>query len=102
MPDGPPSAADLELSIVAPAHNEEENIPRLVDEVEAAAGRLGVSWEFVIVDDGSTDGTRKSARSLMPSRPWLRCIAMSRTAAGRGNGQSAAFHAGFRAAKGRL
>lgn len=98
MPDGP----TLELSIVAPAHNEEENVPRLVEEIERAASPLGISWEFILVDDGSTDGTRRVATGLMHGRPWLRCIAMSRTPPGRGNGQSAAFHAGFRAARGRL
>ena len=87
---------------MAPAHNEQDNIPRLVQEVETAAAPLGIAFEFVIVDDGSTDRTRAVIQSLMPARPWLRCIAMSRTPPGRGNGQSAAFHAGFRACRGRL
>src|ERR1043165_4472430 len=102
MPSGATAPATLDLSIVAPAHNEAESIGRLVDEVEAAARPLGVSFEFVIVDDGSTDRTRSIVQSLMQARPWLRCIAMSRTPPGRGNGQSAAFHAGFRASRGGL
>src|SRR5207253_2420027 len=44
MPDGPLPQA-LDLSIVAPAHNEEENIARLVEEVGRAAPGLGLSWE---------------------------------------------------------
>jgi len=99
-PAGPPES--LDLSIVAPAHNEQDNVPRLVDEVEAAARPLGIAFEFIIVDDGSTDRTREIIRSLMDRRPWLRCLAMSRTPPGRGNGQSAAFHAGFRACRGRI
>jgi dolichol-phosphate mannosyltransferase len=87
---------------VAPAHNEEDNIAELVRQVGAAAAATGLSYEFVIVDDGSTDSTRARIRALMADRPWLRCVAMSRTPPGRGNGQSAAFHAGFRAARGRL
>jgi glycosyltransferase involved in cell wall biosynthesis len=98
MPEGP----SIPLSVVAPAHNEEENIPRLVEEVGAAGARSGGAFEFVIVDDGSTDRTRVVIQGLMRERPWLRCIAMSRTPPGRGNGQSAAFHAGFRACRGRL
>jgi dolichol-phosphate mannosyltransferase len=96
------AASTLDLSVVAPAHNEEQNIPGLVDEVERALAGSGLSWEFVVVDDGSTDGTRAAVRRLMATRPWLRCVAMTRTPAGRGNGQSAAFHAGFRATRGRL
>ncbi len=85
---------------MAPAHNEADNVARLVDEVEKALRPIGIAFEFVIVDDGSTDDTRRIVRSLMPDRPWLRCIAMKRTPPGRGNGQSAAFHAGFRACRG--
>ena len=97
-----PAGDLLDLAVVSPAHTEEENVPRLVDEVERACRPLGLAWEFVIVDDGSTDRTRAVVQSLMAGRPWLRCVAMSRTQPGRGNGQSAAFHAGFRAARGRL
>lgn len=90
------------LSVVAPAHNEEENIQRLVEEVGRAIDDAGIPGEFIVVDDGSTDGTRRAVEQLMPGRPWLRCISMTQTPPGRGNGQSAAFHAGFRAARGAL
>lgn len=89
------------LSLVAPAHNEEANVEPLVQQAEAALRSLGIPFEFVIVDDGSTDGTRRKIEAMMPSRPWLRCVAMTKTPPGKGNGQSAAFHAGFRATRGR-
>jgi dolichol-phosphate mannosyltransferase len=98
----PALSGNLDLSIVAPAHNEQDNVPELVAQVERALAPTGLAWEFIIVDDGSTDRTREVIRGLMAERPWLRCIAMGSTPPGRGNGQSAAFHAGFRAARGRL
>lgn len=88
------------VSVVAPAHNEEENIDRLVQEVHDALAPCGAAFEFIIVDDGSTDSTRAKVQTLMKDRPWLRCVAMTRTPPGKGNGQSAAFHAGFRATRG--
>ncbi|MCC6428544.1 MAG: glycosyltransferase family 2 protein [Phycisphaerales bacterium] len=97
-PDG--SHPALHLSVIAPAHNEEENIENLVTEVENACRGLDGPWEFVIVNDGSTDTTESRLRSLMHTRPWLRCIRMTNTPPGRGNGQSAAFHSGFRACRG--
>lgn len=92
----------IELSVVAPAHNEEENIAELVAQVEAALSPLGIAFEMVVADDGSTDRTRVRLLELMASRPWLRCVGMLRTPPGKGNGQSAAFHAAFRACRGRL
>lgn len=102
MTSGQAESQGVDLSIVAPAHNEEDNIERLVTEVAAALAPAAYSFEFVIVDDGSTDGTRSIVQRLMTDRPWLRCVGMSNTPPGKGNGQSAAFHAGFRAARGEL
>lgn len=90
------------LSVVAPAHNEQDNIEPLVLEIEKALGAARIPFEAIIVDDGSTDQTRARLLALMPGRPWLRCVAMTDTPPGKGNGQSAAFHAGFRAARGSL
>lgn len=105
--DLPPTdhAPPIELSVIAPAHNEEDNILPLVEQVFAAlrpvTGRT-IPFEFIIVDDGSTDRTRARILELIPVHPGLRCIAMTRTPKGSGGGQSAAFHAGFAAARGRL
>lgn len=92
----------VEVSVVAPAHNEEDNVEPLVREIEKAMSGSGLSFEVVIIDDGSTDSTRRRVIDLMPGRPWLRCVAMLKTPKGKGHGQSAAFYAGFRACKGEL
>lgn len=91
-------STQLGLSVVAPAHNEEENIAKLVDEVGAALE--GVAFEFIVVDDASTDRTPELVRELARTRPWLRLVSLSRPAGGGGNGQSLAFRFGFQAARG--
>jgi len=97
-----PSTQEIDLSVVAPAHNEEDNVDLLVDQIEAALTPIGIRFEFILVDDGSTDATRDKTIAHQQQRPWVRCIAMTNTPQGKGNGQSAAFHAGFRAANGKL
>lgn len=94
--------SNIELTVLAPAHNEEENIDRLIDEIAAAIEPLNITFECIIVDDGSSDSTREKTLSHQSSRPWVRCVSMTNTPEGSGNGQSAAFHAGFRAARGRF
>ena len=86
-----------ELSLVIPAYNEQEVIPELLRRVEAALRLTGRSFEVVIVDDGSTDETPKMLREAMRERAWLRLLQMSRN-----GGQSAAFDAGFKAARGQI
>ncbi len=98
----PNNSGLLDLSVVAPAHNEEENILPLVEQIDGALAGRGIAYEIVIVDDGSTDRTRERLVGAMATRPHLRCVAMTNTPPGKGNGQSAAFHAGFRAARGEL
>lgn len=90
------------LSIIAPAHNERDNVEPLVEEIVAAVEPTGWLYEIIIVDDGSTDDTRERLLALTRQTPTLRILAMTNTPPGRGNGQSAAFHAGFRAARGEL
>ena len=93
----------ISLSIIAPAHNERDNVAQLVAQVFAAAAKTGAVTEFIIVDDCSTDDTAAQVRSLMAQYPGLRLLQLQReptTPQGKGNGQSAAFYAGIRAARG--
>lgn len=97
-----PQGDQIELSVIAPAHNEEDNVGPLVAEIDAALSSTSIRYEIVIVDDGSTDRTAERLRSLTAQHPSLRIIRMLDTPPGKGNGQSAAFHAGLRAARGEL
>lgn len=94
--------SSVHLSVVAPAHNEEDNIGPLVEEIARTLEGVSFDWEIVLVDDGSTDATAARMAATQRGHPELRTIRMLQTPTGRGNGQSAAFHAGFRAARGAL
>lgn len=87
---------------MAPAFNEQDNIVPLLDDVERALSPSVLRYEMVVIDDGSTDLTADRLREQLARRPWLRVFRMSHTPPGRGNGQSAAFYAGLREARGEL
>ncbi len=93
---------DTTLSVVAPAHNEEGNVEALVKAVGDALTPTGIPFEFLIVDDASTDQTAARVQDLQAAHPWLRLISLGRPAAGGGNGQSIAFKVGFARARGAL
>ncbi|HLL89926.1 MAG TPA: glycosyltransferase family 2 protein [Tepidisphaeraceae bacterium] len=89
--------ADPYLSVVIPAYNEEENVPTLLERLAAALAPMGKPFEVIICDDGSTDATPKLLADGMARYPWLRVLRMARN-----GGQSAAFEAGFAAARGQV
>lgn len=88
---------DHHLSLVIPAYNEQENIDALLSRVAGALSQLTCPWEVLIIDDGSTDSTPQLLREAMVKYPWLRVLRLAKN-----SGQSAAFDAGFKAARGQV
>jgi glycosyltransferase involved in cell wall biosynthesis len=83
------------ISIVIPAYNEAESIPRLYQEIEAAASASEWDIEVIFVDDGSTDGTWAAIEALAERDPRVRAIRFRRNF-----GKAAALDAGFKEARG--
>lgn len=83
------------VSIVIPVYNEAENLRDLVDQVQQAMDAQPRSYELLLVDDGSRDGSRALLRELAATRPWLRPLSLIRN-----YGQSTALQAGFDHARG--
>jgi glycosyltransferase involved in cell wall biosynthesis len=86
-----------QLSIVVPVFNEVDNIRPLVAAVDAAMEPLATSWELLLVDDGSGDGSDALLDELARADAHLRVLHFERNC-----GQSAALDAGFRHAAGRV
>ncbi len=60
--------AALDLSVIVPCFNEEDNLTELVERTERVFERRGIAGEIVLVDDGSHDGTGRLADALAASR----------------------------------
>ncbi len=85
----------MDLSVVLPIFDERDNLEPLLDEIEAVLRPTGKRFEIIAVDDGSRDGTTQLLRRLAAARPHLKLLIFRRN-----HGQSAAFDAGFRHARG--
>lgn len=95
-PPGSPVPQVPDLSIVVPLYNEVENLPPLHAAIRRALAGTEWSYEVLLVDDGSTDGTRQLLREFARYDPHLRVVLLSRNF-----GQTPAMAAGFDLCRGR-
>ncbi len=88
--DATTSHSDRVLSVVVPAFNEAETIDELLSQVLASP----VVAEIIVVDDGSTDGTRERLRALEGREPRIRVVLHEKN-----RGKGAAVRTGFAEAR---
>lgn len=91
------NAERVDLSAVVPVYNERDNLPLLVDELSGVLDLCSTAWEIVLVDDGSTDGSSDAIARMVLDRPGVRGVHLRAN-----RGQTAAFDAGFKAARGKV
>lgn len=87
----------MELSIIIPVYNEEESLEPLIQETSSVLKSLGKSYEIILVDDGSTDGTYPILSRLHKNESRLKVLRLKRNF-----GQTAAFAAGLAYAQGEV
>ena len=95
--NGNPEAHPVELSIVLPVHNEEDNLEPLMQEIEQAVRPLARTFEVICVDDRSTDRSLAVLDRLCRTRPFLRVVRHRIN-----SGESAGHATGFAHARGEL
>jgi dolichol-phosphate mannosyltransferase len=87
----------IDISIVAPVYNEEENLPILVSQLVDVLNPLGKSYEMIFVDDASTDRSRSVLKEMVPRVPQIRILGFKKNC-----GETAAGAAGLKAARGEV
>lgn len=87
----------MELSIIVPLYNEQENVGLLAEAIVAAIAPLRLSYEVLLVDDGSSDDTFRIAAELPGRHAEIRVLRLRRN-----SGQTAAMAAGIEHARGEV
>ena len=63
----------LDLSVIAPVFNEKENLEAFIASVKQAMSANTWSWELILVDDGSEDGSPELLKSFSSENSNIRC-----------------------------
>ena len=87
----------LDISVVVPLYNEEESLPELVAWIDRVAHNNKLSYEIIMVDDGSSDNSWAVVEQLKERYPAIKGIRFARN-----YGKSAALYCGFEEAEGEV
>lgn len=87
----------MDISIIIPLFNEAESLPELVSWIDRVMKDNDYSYEAIMVDDGSTDGSWKTILELKEKFPAIKGIQFRRN-----YGKSAALYSGFKKAEGEV
>ena len=87
----------MDISVIVPLYNETESLPELAAWIDRVMVANGYSYEILMVDDGSTDGSWDTILSLAKANPAIHGISFRRN-----YGKSAALYEGFAAAQGNV
>ena len=85
----------MDISVIVPLYNEAESLPELAAWIDRVMAANGYSYEVLMVDDGSTDGSWNTVLALAKEHPAVHGISFRRN-----YGKSAALYEGFAAAQG--
>lgn len=85
------------ISVIAPVYNEKENISILIQRIEQALKKRFTSYEIILIDDGSTDGSREILDNEASKNGHVKVYHFTKN-----NGQTAALAAGFKICSGDL
>ena len=86
----------IDLSVVIPLYNEEDNIPPLYEQLSQALNELNLEYEVIVIDDGSQDDSFKRLQAIHEKDPRWQIISFRRNF-----GQTAGMAAGFKVSHGR-
>ena len=87
----------LNISVVVPLYNEEESLRELVAWIDRVATASNLSYEVIMIDDGSSDGSWAEVEQLKEKYPAVKGIRFARN-----YGKSAALYCGFAEAEGEV
>src|SRR6266536_2362232 len=85
----------MDISVIVPFLDEAESLPELAEWIQRVADQNNLSYEIIMVDDGSSDGSWQVVEGLSKKNSYIKGIKFQRN-----YGKSAALNEGFRAAEG--